>query len=446
MKELMPKEIVKELNKFVIGQDKAKRSVAIALRNRWRRQQVKGKLKDEILPNNIIMIGPTGVGKTEIARRLANLSNAPFIKVEATKFTEIGYVGRDVESMIRDLTRISYHMVEKEYEDSVWEDAKKMAEKRILDKLFPVPESKTTDEQETERIEKTRSKLQKMYKDGKFEDKYIEIEISQQQGSGGVSIMGPIGGDMEGAGDFLNDAMSSLMGKKKKKQKTKVKDARRILTQEEAQKLIDKSKVNKEALDRVENNGIVFLDEIDKIASNESGRGTDVSRQGVQRDLLPIVEGSTVNTKYGIVKTDHILFIAAGSFSKTKPSDLIPELQGRFPIRVELDSLSTNDFVQILTHPQNALLKQYQALLKAEKIELNFTKGAIQTIAEKSTEVNTKTENIGARRLHTVLTQILENLMFNAPDVDKKITINDKNVHSSLDKIVTDEDLSRYIL
>jgi ATP-dependent HslUV protease ATP-binding subunit HslU len=446
LKELMPKEIVKELNKFVIGQDKAKRSVAIALRNRWRRQQVKGKLKDEILPNNIIMIGPTGVGKTEIARRLANLSNAPFIKVEATKFTEIGYVGRDVESMIRDLTRISYHMVEKEYEDSVWEDAKKMAEKRILDKLFPVPESKTTDEQETERIEKTRSKLQKMYKDGKFEDKYIEIEISQQQGSGGVSIMGPIGGDMEGAGDFLNDAMSSLMGKKKKKQKTKVKDARRILTQEEAQKLIDKSKVNKEALDRVENNGIVFLDEIDKIASNESGRGTDVSRQGVQRDLLPIVEGSTVNTKYGIVKTDHILFIAAGSFSKTKPSDLIPELQGRFPIRVELDSLSTNDFVQILTHPQNALLKQYQALLKAEKIELNFTKGAIQTIAEKSTEVNTKTENIGARRLHTVLTQILENLMFNAPDVDKKITINDKNVHSSLDKIVTDEDLSRYIL
>jgi len=446
LKELMPKEIVKELNKFVIGQDEAKRSVAIALRNRWRRQQVKGKLKDEILPNNIIMIGPTGVGKTEIARRLANLSNAPFIKVEATKFTEIGYVGRDVESMIRDLTRISYRMVEKEYEDRVWEDAKKIAEERILDKLFPVPESKTTDKLEKERIEKTRSKLQKMYKDRKFEDKYIEIEVSQQQASGGISIMGPIGGDMEGAGDFFNDAISSLMGKKKKKQKTKVKDARRILTQEEAQKLIDKSKVNQEALDRVENNGIVFLDEIDKIASNESGRGADVSRQGVQRDLLPIVEGSTVNTKYGIVKTDHILFIAAGSFSKTKPSDLIPELQGRFPIRVELDSLSTNDFVQILTHPQNALLKQYQALLKAEKIELTFTKEAIQTIAEKSTEVNTKTENIGARRLHTVLTQILENLMFNAPDVDKKITIDDKKVHSSLDKIVMDEDLSRYIL
>jgi len=315
-----------------------------------------------------------------------------------------------------------------------------------LDKLFPVPESKTTDELEKERIEKTRSKLQKMYKDRKFEDKYIEIEVSQQQASGGISIMGPIGGDMEGAGDFFNDAISSLMGKKKKKQKTKVKDARRILTQEEAQKLIDKSKVNQEALDRVENNGIVFLDEIDKIASNESGRGADVSRQGVQRDLLPIVEGSTVNTKYGIVKTDHILFIAAGSFSKTKPSDLIPELQGRFPIRVELDSLSTNDFVQILTHPQNALLKQYQALLKAEKIELTFTKEAIQTIAEKSTEVNTKTENIGARRLHTVLTQILEDLMFNAPDVDKKITIDDKKVHSSLDKIVMDEDLSRYIL
>lgn len=446
LKELTPKEIVKELDKFVIGQDKAKRSVAIALRNRWRRQQVKDKLKDEILPNNIIMIGPTGVGKTEIARRLANLSHAPFIKVEATKFTEVGYVGRDVESMIRDLTRIAHHIVEQEYESRVWDDAKNMAEDRILNKLFPVPEPETSNEQEKERIEKTRNKLRKMFKDGKFEDKYIEIEVSQQPPSSGISVMGPIGGDMEGAGDFLNDAMSSLMGKKKKKQKTKVKDARRILTQEEAQKLIDKSEVNQEALNRVENNGIVFLDEIDKIATDESGRGADVSRQGVQRDLLPIVEGSTVNTKHGMVKTEHILFIAAGSFSKTKPSDLIPELQGRFPIRVELNSLSTNDFVQILTHPQNALIKQYQALLKAEKIDLTFTKGAIQTIAEKSTEVNTKTENIGARRLHTVLTQILDHLMFNAPDVDKKITINDKKVHSSLDKIVLDEDLSRYIL
>lgn len=446
LKELTPKEIVKELDKFVIGQDKAKRSVSIALRNRWRRQQVKDKLKDEILPNNIIMIGPTGVGKTEIARRLASLSNAPFIKVEATKFTEVGYVGRDVESMIRDLTRIAYHIVEQEYESRVWDDAKKMAEDRILSKLFPVPESKNIDEQEEERIEKTRTKLRKMFKDGKFEDKYIEIEVGQQQPSGGISVMGPISGDMEGAGDFLNDAMSSLMGRKKKKQKTKVKDARRILTQEEAQKLIDKSKVNQETLNRVENNGIVFLDEIDKIASDKSGRGADVSRQGVQRDLLPIVEGSTVNTKYGIVRTEHILFIAAGSFSKTKPSDLIPELQGRFPIRVELNSLSTNDFVQILTHPQNALIKQYQALLKAEKIDLTFTKGAIKTIAEKSTEVNTKTENIGARRLHTVLTQILDDLMFDAPDVDKKITIDDKKVHSSLDKIVLDEDLSRYIL
>lgn len=446
LKELTPKEIVKELDKFVIGQDKAKRSVSIALRNRWRRQQVKDKLKDEILPNNIIMIGPTGVGKTEIARRLASLSNAPFIKVEATKFTEVGYVGRDVESMIRDLTRIAYHIVEQEYESRVWDDAKKMAEDRILSKLFPVPESKNIDEQEEERIEKTRTKLRKMFKDGKFEDKYIEIEVGQQQPFGGISVMGPISGDMEGAGDFLNDAMSSLMGRKKKKQKTKVKDARRILTQEEAQKLIDKSKVNQETLNRVENNGIVFLDEIDKIASDKSGRGADVSRQGVQRDLLPIVEGSTVNTKYGIVRTEHILFIAAGSFSKTKPSDLIPELQGRFPIRVELNSLSTNDFVQILTHPQNALIKQYQALLKAEKIDLTFTKGAIKTIAEKSTEVNTKTENIGARRLHTVLTQILDDLMFDAPDVDKKITIDDKKVHSSLDKIVLDEDLSRYIL
>ncbi len=446
MKNLIPKEIVNELNKFVIGQNNAKRSVAIALRNRWRRQQVKDKLKDEILPNNIIMIGPTGVGKTEIARRLANLTNAPFIKVEATKFTEVGYVGRDVESMIRDLTRIGYHIVEKEYETRVWKDAKIMAEERILDKLFPVPESKTSDEQENERIEKTREKLRKMYKDGKFEEKYIEIEIDQAQNSTGISIMGPIGGDMDGAGDFINDAMSSLMGKKKKKQKTKVKEARKILIQQEAQKLIDKSKVNEEAINRVENNGIVFLDEIDKIASSENRGGAEVSRQGVQRDLLPIVEGSTVNTKYGIVKTDHILFIAAGAFSKTKPSDLIPELQGRFPIRVNLDSLSTDDFVQILTHPQNALIKQYKALLQAEKIDLSFTKEAIQTIAEKSTEVNTKTENIGARRLHTILTQILDELMFNAPDVDKKIIIDDVKVHKSLDKIITNEDLSRYIL
>ena len=446
MKELTPKEIVKELDKFVIGQDKAKRSVAIALRNRWRRQQVKDKLKDEILPNNIIMIGPTGVGKTEIARRLANLSNAPFIKVEATKFTEVGYVGRDVESIIRDLTRIGYHIVEKEYKERVWEDAKRMAEERILDKLFPVPEPKTTDEQERERIEKTRNKLREMYKNGKFEDKYIEIQVEQPRLTTGISIMGPIGGDMDSAGDFLNDAMSSLMGNKRKKQKIKVKEARTILIQEEAQKLIDKSKVNKEALDRIENNGIVFLDEIDKIASDENGRGADISRQGVQRDLLPIVEGSTVNTKYGIVKTDHILFIAAGAFSKTKPSDLIPELQGRFPIRVELDSLSTEDFVKILTHPQNALIKQYKALLKAENIELNFTKKAIQTIAEKSTEVNAKTENIGARRLHTVLTQILDDLMFNAPNGKEKVTIDDKKVHSTLDKIVTNEDLSRYIL
>ncbi|MDD5582609.1 MAG: ATP-dependent protease ATPase subunit HslU [Candidatus Marinimicrobia bacterium] len=446
---LKPKEIVEALDLFIVGQEKAKRAVAIALRNRWRRQQVPESLREEIFPNNIIMIGPTGVGKTEIARRLAHLANAPFLKVEATKFTEIGYVGRDVESMIRDLVAIAYHMVEEEHEYLVWEMAEKIAEERVLDILFPVKEKDTNDDIERDRMNKTREKLKEMYKNGQFDDRYIEIDVPDMSGVGGISIMGPMGdgGGLDEASDFLNNAMSNLFGKKRKKKKVKVIEAKEIITAQEAEKLVDKSKVQQEALSRVENDGIIFLDEIDKITtSSNSSHSVDVSRQGVQRDLLPIVEGSTVNTRYGVVKTDHILFIAAGSFHTSKPSDLIPELQGRFPIRVELDSLTTEDFVKILIHPQNALIKQYQALLQAEGIELIVKEDAIRVIAEKATEVNEKTENIGARRLHTILTHILDDVMFNAPDTSKKVVLDAKMVHDNLDDIVTDVDMSRYIL
>ena len=450
MTMLKPKEIVAELDKYIIGQNKAKKSVAIALRNRWRRQQIKDDLKNEIIPNNIIMIGPTGVGKTEIARRLSHLAMAPFIKVEATKFTEVGYVGRDVESMIRDLTAISVNMVEQEYEKEVWEKAKEYTEERLLNILFPIPENKNNDMEEEKRVNNTRDRLKEMYKQGQFEDKLIEIDVVDSKPVSGISIMGPVGpgmGGMDDSADFLNDAMSSLFGKKKKKQKTKVKDARKIITEEEAAKLIDKNAVYQEALNRVQNDGIVFLDEIDKIAVDQNkGGGVDVSRTGVQRDLLPIVEGSSVNTKYGVVKTDHILFIAAGAFHMTKPSDLIPELQGRFPIRVELDSLTTEDFIQILTSPQNALLKQYKALLASDGVELNMNDDTIEAIAEKATEVNEKTENIGARRLHTIMTHLLDDIMFDAPDTDKFIDISADMVEESLGDIVEDEDLSRYIL
>ncbi|MDZ7822466.1 MAG: ATP-dependent protease ATPase subunit HslU [Candidatus Marinimicrobia bacterium] len=454
MKALTPKEIVKELDRFVIGQDKAKRSVAIALRNRWRRQQADERIRNEILPNNIIMIGPTGVGKTEIARRLAALAQSPFIKVEATKFTEVGYVGRDVESIVRDLTYMAVDMVEKEQEERVRQRAEELADERLMDLLFPVESKEKLDEEEHERINKTRDRLRVMYEEGKFEERYVEIDAPVKKPNiSGISVLGPgdggLGGDMmDNPGEFINEAMSSLLGKKKtKKQKMKVPEARKILVEEESQKLIDRNKVIEEAMDRVQHHGIVFVDEIDKIAISSEGKGgADVSRQGVQRDLLPIVEGSTVKTRYGFVKTDHILFIASGAFNVSKPSDLIPELQGRFPIRVELDSLTTEDFVNILTHPQNALIKQYQALLHSEDVDLVFEKTAIREIAQKATEVNDKTENIGARRLHTIMTQILDDIMYNAPDERKKIVITPENVRESLESIVTDDDLSRYIL
>ena len=454
MKSLTPKEIVQELDRFVIGQEKAKRSVAIALRNRWRRQQADESIRNEISPNNIIMIGPTGVGKTEIARRLATLAQSPFIKVEATKFTEVGYVGRDVESIIRDLTYMAVDMVEKEHEELVKQRAEELADKRLMDLLFPVEKKENMDPEEVERIDKTRDRLKAMYLEGKFDDRYVEIDAPPKMPNvAGISILGPsdgLGGDMmDNPGEFLNDAMSNLFGgnkKKTKKKKMKVPDARKILIDEEAQKLIDQQKVQDEAIDRVQHHGIVFIDEIDKIAISNESKGADVSRQGVQRDLLPIVEGSTVKTRYGFVKTDHILFIASGAFHTSKPSDLIPELQGRFPIRVELDSLTTEDFTKILTHPQNALIKQYQALLASEDVDLIFEEAAIHEIAAKATEVNDKAENIGARRLHTIMTQILDEIMFNAPNDQKKIIVNAEHVNKALEAIVTDDDLSRYIL
>ncbi len=455
MRSMTPKEIVEELDRYVIGQNKAKRSVAIALRNRWRRQQADESIRNEISPNNIIMIGPTGVGKTEIARRLAALADSPFIKVEATKFTEVGYVGRDVESIIRDLTYMAVDMVEKEHEEMVKQRAEELADARLMDLLFPVEKKEKLDEDEVERIDKTRDRLKAMYLEGKFDDRYVDIDVKPKSPSiAGISIMGPMegmGGDMMDGetGDFLNEAMGNLFGGKKKgpkKRKVKVPEARKLLVDEEAQKLVDKTKVQEEAIDRVQHHGIVFIDEIDKIAISTESKGADVSRQGVQRDLLPIVEGSTVKTRYGFVKTDHILFIASGAFHTAKPSDLIPELQGRFPIRVELDSLSTDDFVQILTRPQNALIKQYQALLGSENVELIFEEDAIHEIAAKATEVNDKTENIGARRLHTIMTQILDDIMFNAPDGREKITVTSEDVEKSLENIVTDDDLSRYIL
>ncbi|MBU0472995.1 MAG: ATP-dependent protease ATPase subunit HslU [Bacteroidetes bacterium] len=453
---LTPSQTVAELDKYIIGQDDAKRAVAIALRNRWRRQNVEENLRDEIMPNNIILIGPTGVGKTEIARRLAKLSNAPFIKVEASKFTEVGYVGRDVESMIRDLTDIAVNMVSTEKKAEVQEKANILAEERILDILIPPvkkpianPNENADEEQEETnneslQNEKTREWMREKLKSGSMDEKMIEFDINAPQI--GVQVMGPMG--MDDMGMNIQEIVSSMMPKKKKKRKTTIDNARKLISQEEAQKLIDMDAVQTEAIRRVQETGMVFIDEIDKVAGSTESRGPDVSREGVQRDLLPIVEGSTVNTKYGAVKTDHILFIASGAFHISKPSDLIPELQGRFPIRVELKSLTEEDFVKILTIPENALLKQYAALLKTEGVDVEFSNEAISEVARTAAYVNEEVENIGARRLHTILTTLLEDILFDLPDkMDiKSIIIDGKLVNEKLDAIVKDRDLSKYIL
>ncbi|MCX8030526.1 MAG: ATP-dependent protease ATPase subunit HslU [Thermodesulfovibrionales bacterium] len=446
MDSLTPKKIVEELNKYIIGQDKAKKSVAIALRNRWRRQRISSDLKDEVLPKNIIMIGPTGVGKTEIAKRLAKLANAPFIKVEASKYTEVGYVGRDVESMIRDLTEISLAMVKAEHMERVYEKAKNLAEERLLDLLLPPLRNirgAIIEDTEKEQYKSTREKLKTQLKEGKLNSRYVEIEIKEKiMPFGVISNVGLDEIEMN-----LKEMLGNFFPEKAKRKKVKVPEALILLTQDEANKLIDMELVKKEAIERTEQAGIVFIDEIDKITSRGHGYGPDVSREGVQRDLLPIVEGSTVATKHGAVRTDHILFIAAGAFHIAKPSDLIPELQGRFPIRVELDSLGKSEFIRILTEPHNALIKQYTALLQTEGIEIEFTQEAIHDIASIAAEVNDKTENIGARRLHTVLEKLLEDLSFEAPEIiDRKVIIDSNYVKEKLSDIVRDQDLSRYIL
>jgi ATP-dependent HslUV protease ATP-binding subunit HslU len=444
MKNLTPKQIVKELDKYIIGQNRAKKAVAIALRNRWRRQQVERPMRDEINPNNIILIGSTGVGKTEISRRLATLVNAPFVKVEASKFTEVGYVGRDVESMIRDLAEFSVKQVKTEREKEVKHKAFKLANDRILDILFPRTTSSPEDKEKQKRIKSTQLKFKNKLEKGDFEDTVIEIKAKVNPISP-VQVMGPIG--MEEMTTNIQDMISNIIPKKSKTQKLKVKDAREVIIQEESEKLIEMDDVVRTALKRVEDNGIIFIDEIDKIAGEQSGGGPDVSREGVQRDILPIIEGCTVSTKYGQISTDHVLFICAGAFHVSKPSDLIPELQGRLPIRVELENLTKQDFIKILTRPENAIIKQYKAILNAENVKLDFDKDAIAEIAEIATVVNDKMENIGARRLHTLMTTLLDDILFETPS--KKISevkIDKKFVGQKLDKIIEDEDLRRYIL
>jgi ATP-dependent HslUV protease ATP-binding subunit HslU len=448
---LTPKEIVRELDKYIVGQRAAKRAVAIALRNRWRRQQLPADMRDDIAPKNIIMIGPTGVGKTEIARRLAKLTRSPFLKVEASKFTEVGYVGRDVESMVRDLTEIGIKLVKDEKNRSVREQAERNARERILDILLPdsrPPRARPAfvAEAEPENTSgETREKLGRWLDEGKLDERELDIEVKEQNFPS-FEIFTPQG--VEEMGVNIKDMMGGMFGGRSKQKKMRVGDAREILIQEEAEKLVDQQNVAREAIERIEQSGIIFLDEIDKIAGRQNAaNGPDVSREGVQRDLLPIVEGTTVNTKYGMVKTDHILFIAAGAFHVSKPSDLIPELQGRFPIRVELESLTESDFEKILHEPKNALTTQYVALLATEGVTLNFGEDAVREIARYAALVNDKTENIGARRLHTILERLLDELSFEASDMNGvAVTIDAAYVDRVLEGVVKDEDLSRYVL
>jgi len=444
MKELTPKRIIEELDRYIVGQNSAKKAVAIAIRNRWRRQQLAPELREEVLPKNIIMIGPTGVGKTEIARRLAGLVEAPFIKVEASRYTEVGYYGRDVESMVRDLTEIAVNMVRKKELETVLEKAEEKAEEDLLDLLYPERPPSPDDTEETlEKRRHTREKFMALLRNGKFDDRTVEITTEEKTQP--VQIFGAIETEQMGV-DFQN-MLEKIMPSKKQRRKVTVSEARKILTQQESEKLIDKEKVISNALELTQHSGIIFLDELDKVVGSDRTSGPDVSREGVQRDLLPIVEGSTVSTRYGIVKTDHILFIAAGAFHKAKPSDLIPELQGRFPIRVELSDLGKDDFIRILTEPQNALTRQYRALLGTEDVELHFTKDGIEELATVAADVNKRTNNIGARRLMTVLEKVIEDISFEAPDIEqKKFEIDAAYVRAKLSDIVKDEDLSRYIL
>jgi len=442
---MTPREIVSELDRYIVGQNDAKRAVAIALRNRWRRQRVPDELREEIAPKNIIMIGPTGVGKTEISRRLAKLAQAPFIKVEASKFTEVGYVGRDVESIIRDLMDLAVNMVKEEEKQAVEVKARELAEEKLLDLLLPAaPAAKPGGVEGEPGAQGTRAKLKKMLRDGKLDDRSLEVEITRPA-TPMVEVLTPQG--MEEMESNLKEMFSNLLPKRTKKKAVKVPEALEILSQEEAARLVDMDKVVGEATRRVEQSGIVFIDEIDKIAGRESAQGPDVSREGVQRDLLPIVEGSTVNTKFGMIRTDHILFIASGAFHSSKPSDLIPEFQGRFPIRVELSSLGKDDFVRILTEPKNALIRQYVALLETESVKLDFRRDAIDEIARIASDVNDRAENIGARRLHTVMERLLDEISYSAPEMPgKEISIDAKYVRDRLAPILKDEDLSRYIL